>query len=74
LRDAVLEANFPFVPQAELDSEGSVANDPIEERIREFVIGEREAPRIVIVDYDPAWPQRFRQEAAKIRAALGEAA
>jgi GrpB-like predicted nucleotidyltransferase (UPF0157 family) len=51
-----------------------VANDPIEERIREFVIGEREAPRIVIVDYDPAWPERFRQAAAKIRSALGEVA
>jgi GrpB-like predicted nucleotidyltransferase (UPF0157 family) len=49
-----------------------VANDPIEERFRNFVIGERETPRIVIVDYDPAWPKRFRQEAAKIRSALGE--
>jgi GrpB-like predicted nucleotidyltransferase (UPF0157 family) len=74
LRDAILEANFPFVPQAELDSEGSVANDPIEERIREVVIGEVESPAIVIADYDPAWAERFRREAAKIRAALGEAA
>jgi GrpB-like predicted nucleotidyltransferase (UPF0157 family) len=51
-----------------------VANDPIEERIREVVIGAREAPRIVIVDYDPAWPKRFCQEAAKIRSTLGEVA
>jgi len=51
-----------------------VANDPIEERIREVVIGEVESPAIVVVDYDPAWPERFRQEATKIRAALGEAA
>ena len=51
-----------------------MANDPIEERIREVVIGEREAPCIVIVDYDPSWPERFRQEAAKIRSALGEVA
>ena len=51
-----------------------MANDPLEERIREFIIGEREAPRIVIVDYDPAWPRRFRLEAAKIRSALGEVA
>jgi len=51
-----------------------VANDPIEERIREVVIGEVESPAIVVVDYDPAWPERFRQEATKIRAALGKAA
>ena len=48
--------------------------DPIEERIREVIIGEVESPAIVVVDYDPAWPERFRREAAKIRAALGEAA
>jgi hypothetical protein len=51
-----------------------VANDPIEERIREVVIGEIESPTIVVMDYDPAWAKRFRQEATKIRAALGEAA
>jgi GrpB-like predicted nucleotidyltransferase (UPF0157 family) len=27
---------------------------------------------IEILDYDPAWPQRFTEESAKIRAALGE--
>jgi len=51
-----------------------VSNDPIEERIRKVVIGDVEAPAIVVVDYDPAWPERFRREAARIRAALGEAA
>jgi GrpB-like predicted nucleotidyltransferase (UPF0157 family) len=51
-----------------------VANDPIDERIREVIIGEVESPTIVIADYDPAWAERFRREAAKIRAALGEAA
>jgi GrpB-like predicted nucleotidyltransferase (UPF0157 family) len=51
-----------------------VANDPIEERIREVVIGEMESPAIVVMDYDPAWAERFRQEETKIRAALGEAA
>src|SRR5207244_4053851 len=29
---------------------------------------------IVIVDYDPEWPIRFRREEEKIRAALGDAA
>ena len=51
-----------------------MANDPIEERIREVIIGEVESPAIVIANYDPAWPGRFRREAAKIQAALGEAA
>jgi GrpB-like predicted nucleotidyltransferase (UPF0157 family) len=51
-----------------------VANDPMEERIREVVIGEIESPAIVVLDYDPAWAECFRQEEAKIRAALGEAA
>jgi GrpB-like predicted nucleotidyltransferase (UPF0157 family) len=51
-----------------------VSNDPIEERLREVIIGEVEPPSIVIVDYDPAWPERFRQEEARIRSSLGEAA
>ena len=54
--------------------EDCVPEDPIKERIREATIGEVESPAIVVVDYDPAWPERFRREAAKIRAALGEAA
>jgi GrpB-like predicted nucleotidyltransferase (UPF0157 family) len=51
-----------------------MSNDPIEERQREIIIGEVEPQAIVVVDYDPAWPGRFRREEAKIRAALGEAA
>jgi GrpB-like predicted nucleotidyltransferase (UPF0157 family) len=54
--------------------EDSVSKDPIEERRREVIIGEVERQAIVVVDYDPAWPDRFRGEEAKIRAALGEAA
>ena len=54
--------------------EDSVSKDPIEERRREVIIGEVERQAIVVVDYDPAWPERFRGEEAKIRAALGEAA
>ena len=46
----------------------------MEERMRNVIIGEAESPAIVVVDYDPAWPERFRQEAARIRAALGEVA
>ena len=51
-----------------------MANDPIEERLREVVIGEVESPAIIVADYDRAWAARFRQEEARIRAALGEAA
>ncbi len=51
-----------------------MSNDPIDERLREVVIGEAEPQAIVVADYDPAWPGRFRREEAKIRAALGEAA
>ncbi|MDX1648998.1 MAG: GrpB family protein [Myxococcota bacterium] len=34
----------------------------------------RGGPPIEIVDYEPAWPARFREEAERIRAALGAAA
>jgi GrpB-like predicted nucleotidyltransferase (UPF0157 family) len=51
-----------------------VPDDHIEGRIRNAVIGEIESPDIVVVDYDPTWPERFYREAERIRAALGEAA
>jgi GrpB-like predicted nucleotidyltransferase (UPF0157 family) len=51
-----------------------VSNDPIEERLREVIIGEIESPTIVIVGYDPAWSELFRREEARIRSSLGEAA
>jgi GrpB-like predicted nucleotidyltransferase (UPF0157 family) len=54
--------------------EDSVSNDPIEERLREVIIGEIEPQSIVVADYDPAWPERFRREEARIRSSLGEAA
>jgi GrpB-like predicted nucleotidyltransferase (UPF0157 family) len=54
--------------------EDTVPDDPIEERLREVIIGEIEPQAIVVADYDPVWPQRFRQEEARIRAALGGAA
>jgi GrpB-like predicted nucleotidyltransferase (UPF0157 family) len=51
-----------------------MSDDPLEKRIREFIIGEIEQQTIVIANYDPAWPERFRQEEVRIVAALGEAA
>jgi GrpB-like predicted nucleotidyltransferase (UPF0157 family) len=48
--------------------------DEIEEQFREVLIGGIEKQAIVIADYNPAWPERFRRKAEKIRAALGDAA
>jgi GrpB-like predicted nucleotidyltransferase (UPF0157 family) len=45
-----------------------------EEQIRAAVVGELkplDAP-IELADYDPAWPELFRREEARVRAALGE--
>jgi GrpB-like predicted nucleotidyltransferase (UPF0157 family) len=55
-------------------SKDAAPNDPIEERLREVVIGEIEPQTIVVADYDPGWSERFRHEEARIRAALGGAA
>ncbi len=35
------------------------------------LIGGRERREIVIADYDPAWPERFEAERARVAAALG---
>ena len=51
-----------------------MSNDPIEQHLREVIIGEVEPQNIVVVDYDPAWTERFRREEARIRSSLGEAA
>jgi GrpB-like predicted nucleotidyltransferase (UPF0157 family) len=44
-----------------------------EEQIRTCTIGEPEplSGRILIVDYDPQWPELFKREAERIRTALG---
>ena len=51
-----------------------MGDDPIEQRLREVIIGEIEPRAVVIADYDADWPERFRREEEKIRTALGEAA
>ena len=51
-----------------------MTEDPIEKRLREVIIGKIEPRAVVITDYDPAWPERFRQEEAKLRTAMGGAA
>lgn len=42
-----------------------------DELLDRVLIGGRERQTIVIVDYDPGWPQRFEQEREKIAQALG---
>jgi GrpB-like predicted nucleotidyltransferase (UPF0157 family) len=55
-----------------------VANRPslTEEQIRAHTIGELKPSscRILIVEYDPQWPELFGREAARIRAVLGHRA
>lgn len=50
-----------------------MAEDPIKERLQKVIIGGAESSSIVVVDYDPSWPERFRRESAKIQTALGGA-
>lgn len=40
----------------------------------DVLIGGREKPNIVIVDYDPKWPARFEHQRTRIADALGDAA
>jgi len=55
-------------------SGAGMKEDPIERRQREVLIGEIEPASIVVADYDPTWPKRFRREETKIRTVLGESA
>src|SRR5438552_3939607 len=49
---------------------------PTEEEIRAYTIGELKplSSRILIVDYDPHWPDLFAREADRIRSLLGSRA
>jgi GrpB-like predicted nucleotidyltransferase (UPF0157 family) len=62
-----------------MDSQTPGANDrtPLSEvEIRAHTIGELQplSAKILIVDYDPQWPDLFRHEADRIRATLGDRA
>ena len=46
-------------------------NDDLLDRV---LIGGRQRPTIVIVDYDPGWPRRFQHERTRIARALGKRA
>lgn len=45
-----------------------------EDEIRAVTVGEPEklTGRVIVVDYDPAWPEQFRREAGRIRRVLGD--
>jgi GrpB-like predicted nucleotidyltransferase (UPF0157 family) len=47
-----------------------------EEQIRAATVGEPKpfSDRILVADYDPDWPERFRHEAHRIRVVLGDRA
>ena len=52
-------------------------DDPSAEEALRAVFVNGAAPStgpIVLADYDPAWPERFRREEARIRGALGPSA
>jgi len=56
------------------DPQASNDRTPLtEQQIRNCTIGELQplSKRILIVDYDPRWPELFQREADRIRAALG---
>jgi GrpB-like predicted nucleotidyltransferase (UPF0157 family) len=43
--------------------------------LAKVAVGPVEPPltgRIVVSDYDPAWPQRYEREAGRVRSALGD--
>jgi GrpB-like predicted nucleotidyltransferase (UPF0157 family) len=50
---------------------GQRSDRELEEYLPRVLIGPLESSVIRIVDYDPGWPRRFADEAAKIHAALG---
>lgn len=74
LRDEIEGASLTPFTKSQRDLEGSMTDDSLEKRMREVIIGEIEHQPIVIANYNPAWPERFRQEEVRIIAALGEVA
>lgn len=62
-----------FVYPVEARFRYTMAKDHIKERLQKVIIGGAESSSIVVVDYDPSWPERFRRESAKIQTALGGA-
>jgi GrpB-like predicted nucleotidyltransferase (UPF0157 family) len=49
-------------------------SNPMLEQTSKAIVGEREKTNIVVVDYDPQWPNHFETERRKIKAALGDRA
>jgi len=58
-------------------AEGRIRSTPLtDEEIRQVTVGEPTPVngQITLVEYDPAWPEQFAREAARIRGALGDVA
>jgi len=64
----------PPVPVQGPWQDAGVGDDPILEASREVEIGEPEKVEIRVVDYDQRWVDRFNEESARIRGALGDRA
>jgi GrpB-like predicted nucleotidyltransferase (UPF0157 family) len=48
--------------------------DDLDNYLDTVLIGGRERRQVVIVDYDPAWRERFERERTRVQTALGDAA
>ena len=70
-------SDLNYSERRSMEKEGSGRGTPhSEEYLRAHTIGELQplsAP-LIIVNYDPKWPRLFRDEADKIRSAIGERA
>ena len=48
--------------------------DDLDDHLDRVLVGGREKRKVLIVDYDPTWPERFEREKARISSALGQTA
>jgi GrpB-like predicted nucleotidyltransferase (UPF0157 family) len=49
-------------------------SDELHDYLRQVTIGDLEQPDLVVVDYEPAWPQRFAEHETRLRNSLGDRA
>jgi GrpB-like predicted nucleotidyltransferase (UPF0157 family) len=48
--------------------------DDLNDHLDRVLVGGREKRQVIMVDYDPKWPERFEQEKSRISSALGRTA
>jgi GrpB-like predicted nucleotidyltransferase (UPF0157 family) len=69
--DADTPVGFPHRRRYTPEMGTQRSDEELDAYLPQVLIGELESPVIEVVDYDPAWAQRFRREAATIHKALG---